>query len=59
MRGPVGPSDQVRSELILELFFSYIFIAVCLDGSLPAYHLDRGSGSGANSWLIQLEVRQL
>lgn len=29
--------------------------AVCLDGTLPAYHLDRGSGSGANSWLIQLE----
>lgn len=29
--------------------------AVCLDGSLPAYHLHRGYGSGANSWLIQLE----
>ncbi|XP_054802045.1 pectin acetylesterase 12-like isoform X2 [Prosopis cineraria] len=29
--------------------------AVCLDGTLPGYHLHRGFGSGANSWLIQLE----
>ncbi|KAL5700432.1 [Wnt protein] O-palmitoleoyl-L-serine hydrolase [Ranunculus cassubicifolius] len=29
--------------------------AVCLDGSLPAYHLHRGFGPGANSWLIQLQ----
>ncbi|XP_058077761.1 pectin acetylesterase 12-like [Magnolia sinica] len=29
--------------------------AVCLDGTLPAYHLHRGYGSGANSWLILLE----
>ncbi|XP_057539705.1 pectin acetylesterase 6-like [Amaranthus tricolor] len=29
--------------------------AVCLDGTLPAYHWDHGFGSGANSWLIQLE----
>ncbi|KAJ6323388.1 hypothetical protein OIU76_010823 [Salix suchowensis] len=29
--------------------------AVCLDGSLPGYHIHRGYGSGANSWLIQLE----
>ncbi|KAG7566536.1 Pectinacetylesterase/NOTUM [Arabidopsis suecica] len=29
--------------------------AVCLDGTLPGYHLDRGFGSGANSWPIQLE----
>ncbi|KAJ8620375.1 hypothetical protein MRB53_028904 [Persea americana] len=29
--------------------------ALCLDGSLPAYHLHRGSGSGANNWLIHLE----
>lgn len=29
--------------------------AVCLDGSPPAYHLDRGFGEGINSWLIQLE----
>ncbi|GLJ19761.1 hypothetical protein SUGI_0357950 [Cryptomeria japonica] len=29
--------------------------AVCLDGTLPGYHLHRGFGSGANNWLIQLE----
>ncbi|KAI8531841.1 hypothetical protein RHMOL_Rhmol11G0167200 [Rhododendron molle] len=29
--------------------------AVCLDGTLPGYHLHRGYGSGGNSWLIQLE----
>ncbi|XP_042476333.1 pectin acetylesterase 12-like [Macadamia integrifolia] len=29
--------------------------AVCLDGTLPGYHLHHGFGSGANSWLIQLE----
>ncbi|KAL8166303.1 hypothetical protein V2J09_007802 [Rumex salicifolius] len=30
--------------------------AVCLDGTLPGYHIHRGFGSGANSWLIQLEI---
>ncbi|KAL0384707.1 UNVERIFIED_CONTAM: Pectin acetylesterase 12 [Sesamum radiatum] len=29
--------------------------AVCLDGTLPGYHLHRGFGNGANSWLVQLE----
>ncbi|KAI4301643.1 hypothetical protein L6164_034901 [Bauhinia variegata] len=29
--------------------------AVCLDGTLPGYHWDRGFGSGANSWVINLE----
>lgn len=29
--------------------------AVCLDGSPPAYHLDRGSGSGINNWLVHFE----
>ncbi|KAH1229474.1 Pectin acetylesterase 12 [Glycine soja] len=29
--------------------------AVCLDGTLPAYHLHRGYGSGANSWIVNLE----
>lgn len=33
-----------------------ICFAVCLDGSPPAYHLDRGFGTGIKSWLIQLEV---
>ncbi|KAL0452493.1 UNVERIFIED_CONTAM: Pectin acetylesterase 9 [Sesamum latifolium] len=29
--------------------------AYCLDGSLPAYHLDRGFGAGAGNWLLQFE----
>ncbi|XP_047968124.1 pectin acetylesterase 10-like [Salvia hispanica] len=29
--------------------------AVCLDGTLPGYHFHRGSGSGANSWIVDLE----
>ncbi|KAL5062907.1 hypothetical protein RYX36_024644 [Vicia faba] len=29
--------------------------AVCLDGTLPAYHFDRRYGSGANSWIVNLE----
>ncbi|KAM0831740.1 hypothetical protein ACQ4PT_065339 [Festuca glaucescens] len=29
--------------------------AVCLDGTPPGYHLQRGSGSGSTSWLIHLE----
>lgn len=37
-------------------FFWGVLITVCLDGTLPGYHLHSGHGSGANSWLIQLEV---
>ncbi|KAF3795951.1 Pectin acetylesterase 8 [Nymphaea thermarum] len=29
--------------------------AVCLDGSPPAYHLDRGSGAGINNWIVHIE----
>ncbi|XP_077244720.1 pectin acetylesterase 8-like isoform X2 [Tasmannia lanceolata] len=29
--------------------------AVCLDGSPPAYHFDKGSGTGINSWLVHIE----
>ncbi|RAL52735.1 unnamed protein product [Cuscuta campestris] len=29
--------------------------AVCLDGSLPAYHIDRGFGTGEKSWIVHLE----
>ncbi|XP_034710336.1 pectin acetylesterase 9 isoform X1 [Vitis riparia] len=29
--------------------------ALCLDGSLPAYHLHRGFGAGATNWLLQFE----
>ncbi|KAK3003613.1 hypothetical protein RJ639_019735 [Escallonia herrerae] len=30
--------------------------AVCLDGTPPAYHFDKGAGDGANSWLVHLEA---
>ncbi|KZV28361.1 hypothetical protein F511_11187 [Dorcoceras hygrometricum] len=30
--------------------------AYCLDGSLPAYHLDRGFGAGRSNWLLQFEI---
>ncbi|XP_044359929.1 pectin acetylesterase 5 isoform X1 [Triticum aestivum] len=29
--------------------------AVCLDGTPPGYHLQRGSGDGSGSWLVHLE----
>ncbi|OMO97184.1 Pectinacetylesterase [Corchorus olitorius] len=29
--------------------------AFCLDGSLPAYHFQKGFGSGSNNWLLHLE----
>ncbi|KAI8014382.1 Pectin acetylesterase 8 [Camellia lanceoleosa] len=29
--------------------------AVCLDGSPPAYHLDKRFGSGINNWLVHFE----
>jgi len=29
-----------------------------MDGSPPGYHIHRGFGSGANNWLINLEVRR-
>nr|XP_033513585.1 pectin acetylesterase 8-like [Nicotiana tomentosiformis] len=33
--------------------------AVCLDGSAPAYLLDRGTGYGVNNWLVHIEVTGL
>lgn len=29
--------------------------AVCLDGSPPAYHFEKGFGAGINNWLIHME----
>uniref|UniRef100_A0A2N9FFG9 Pectin acetylesterase n=1 Tax=Fagus sylvatica TaxID=28930 RepID=A0A2N9FFG9_FAGSY len=29
--------------------------AVCLDGSPPAYHWDKGVGAGINNWLVHIE----
>jgi hypothetical protein len=41
-------------SIMLEII--YQFISVCLDGTPPGYHLQRGYGSGSTSWLIFLEV---
>lgn len=30
--------------------------AVCLDGSLPGYHLQKGFGSGSDKWVLHIEV---
>ncbi|KAJ0613054.1 putative pectinacetylesterase/NOTUM [Helianthus annuus] len=30
--------------------------AVCLDGSAPAYHMDKGFGAGIDNWLVFFEV---
>lgn len=38
------------------IYYMIFSFSVCLDGTLPGYHWHRGHGSGANSWLIQLEV---
>ncbi|WCJ36663.1 Pectinacetylesterase family protein [Euphorbia peplus] len=29
--------------------------ALCLDGSSPGYHLDRGFGAGSRNWILQFE----
>jgi hypothetical protein len=34
-----------------------LYYAVCMDGTPPAFHLDRGSGAGNNSWIVNLEVQ--
>lgn len=44
---------------LLLIFNVFCLFAVCLDGSPPAYHLHRGSGTGINSWLVHLEVATL
>lgn len=33
-----------------------IIFTVCLDGSPPAYHMDKGFGTGINNWLVHIEV---
>lgn len=33
-----------------------MYYTVCLDGSPPAYHFDKGFGAGVNNWLIHIEV---
>lgn len=42
--------------IVFVLLETILFSAVCLDGSPPAYHWDKGFGTGINSWLIHFEV---
>nr|GLL28173.1 pectin acetylesterase 9 isoform X6 [Ipomoea trifida] len=52
-------SAAVREERLLVnmtvVHNASAFGAYCLDGSLPAYHLHRGFGAGAQNWLLQFE----
>ena len=41
--------------LLLIVLFHVVYI-VCLDGSSPGYHLQKGFGSGSNNWLLHIEV---
>nr|KJB25078.1 hypothetical protein B456_004G176200 [Gossypium raimondii] len=40
-------------------FFSFFWFGwwcvVCLDGSPPAYHFDKGSGAGVDNWIVHME----
>ncbi|CAN8270033.1 unnamed protein product [Cochlearia groenlandica] len=47
-----SPSDLVKLTLSSKAKDRGAF---CLDGSLPGYHIQNGSGSGSKSWLIHLE----
>ncbi|KAL3650496.1 Pectin acetylesterase 9 [Castilleja foliolosa] len=53
---PVRINSQERRLVKMTLVRNASSIgAYCLDGSLPAYHLDRGFGAGVNNWLLQFE----
>ncbi|KAK1399526.1 Pectin acetylesterase [Heracleum sosnowskyi] len=49
-----SPDDRLLVNMTLVQNASTIG-AYCLDGSLPAYHLHRGFGAGADNWLLQFE----
>lgn len=36
--------------------FESSYVPVCLDGSPPAYHMDKGFGAGINNWMVYFEV---
>jgi hypothetical protein len=50
----VHPTSYQNHSFFLALI--HPFRSVCLDGTPPGYHLQRGSGDGANKWLVHLEV---
>ncbi|KAL4188871.1 hypothetical protein AMTRI_Chr08g162640 [Amborella trichopoda] len=47
-----SPGDLVDLTLLQS---SKVEGAVCLDGSAPGYHLQRGFGSGSNYWIVHIE----
>ena len=50
----VGPSVPDAHRATRTALFSLIHLqgAVCLDGSAPGYYIGRGSGSGADKWIL-------
>lgn len=53
-----GSFQNVHSLLSVDLTVVHSALpsgAVCLEGSPPAYHIDKGFGSGAQNWLLQIE----
>ncbi|XP_010920600.1 pectin acetylesterase 5 isoform X2 [Elaeis guineensis] len=54
LRPPAGSSDPALVHLTL-VRDAQKKGAVCLDGSPPGYHFQRGFGSGKDSWLLHLE----
>lgn len=59
LEAPVRDSLLLLLLILLETqipAFLYIMYAVCLDGSVPAYHFQKGFGSGSHNWLLHIEV---
>ncbi|RWW33291.1 hypothetical protein BHE74_00030294 [Ensete ventricosum] len=60
LRPPFPISDKFVPMLCFCALFLYsdkfMICAVCLDGTVPGYHLHPGFGSGANSWVVNLEL---
>ncbi|XP_078149217.1 pectinacetylesterase family protein [Carex rostrata] len=53
-----GGTNYTNTDAMVELTLVQSAVAkgaVCLDGSPAGYHLQRGHGSGANNWLVDLE----
>ncbi|GAV69462.1 PAE domain-containing protein [Cephalotus follicularis] len=48
----ISPSDLVDLTLLHNAIHRG---ALCLDGSLPAYHFQKGFGSGSTNWILHIE----
>ncbi|KAL3356856.1 hypothetical protein AABB24_017492, partial [Solanum stoloniferum] len=47
--------DDFREILPKDANVKCLVDAVCLDGSLPGYHLQKGFGSGSDKWVLHIE----